>query len=157
AYFEGFLFWTNDVIVGTLMAKDSKDELDYVKLAILFDETPRINEQGKIEFGTSSFPKFINYCAFILRTAAECWNFDPAPLFADSGWNELQKSVSVRNRITHPKSRSDLDITDSEIKSLEKSHRWLTSSAKSIFSGRLTHIGGRPLEQVGCPPLTVDR
>jgi hypothetical protein len=37
--------------------------------------------------------------------------------FADIGWSHLLASLGVRDRLMHPKSRADLDVTDEELNS----------------------------------------
>lgn len=45
--------------------------------------------------------------------------------FGQAGWDDLQRAITVRNRITHPKTRADLVVTAQEVAIAETGFVWL--------------------------------
>ena len=133
AYLEGFLFQLNSILGAALSIKADSDPVARAKLLASFRRSTPSGPQGKITLEEHRMP-FVNYCAFLVRAMAECWQVDPTPFFGDNDWCEFQKSIQVRHRITHPKAPQELDITQAEIDSMEKGRRWLISSVQSIFN-----------------------
>ena len=48
--------------------------------------------------------------------------------FGVVGWADLKQAIKVRNRITHPKSISDLDISDTDIAIIQSGLLWFLGS-----------------------------
>jgi hypothetical protein len=125
AFNEGYLYWLKGNVVQWLLGKGSRTgNIEATKLLLLSDDVYRPNRQGKIQSEPNRIP-FLNYCAFVLRTAAECWALNPTQLFSDNGWSEMQVALQVRHRITHPKTPGDLDVTAAELGTVREAHRWL--------------------------------
>ena len=81
---------------------------------------------------------FLNWCAFVLRTAVEHAGEDASAFFSHNGWEKMQRALAIRHRITHPKSPEDLEIADDEMDTVRDAHVWLlnctvkTASAYSV-------------------------
>lgn len=134
AFNEGFVYWLKEQVAQWVQNKGWREnKFEFARLLLLSDETYRPNRQGKIESEPNRIP-FVNYCAFVIRTAAECWEFDAEPLFSDNGWKEMHASLKVRHRITHPKKPEDLKITNSEMLSMSEGHRWLFNCLVKILN-----------------------
>ena len=104
-----------------------KTSFNATRIELLGDHLYRILKNGKLEQEPRRAP-FIHYTAFILRSLSE-ESYTEATFFAENGWNEFQKTVDVRHRITHPKQNTDMDISDGELKSLEEAVRWYYNAA----------------------------
>jgi hypothetical protein len=50
-----------------------------------------------------------------------------------SGWRALRKSLSVRNRITHPLQLSDLSVSDEELEDLRQAVLWFPQATDLAF------------------------
>ena len=50
------------------------------------------------------------------------------------GWSSLMSSVSVRNRLTHPKSLIELHVSDQEVEGAEKALHWFAISYVSALA-----------------------
>jgi hypothetical protein len=134
AFNEGYVYWLKEQVAQWLLGKGWRAKnIEITKLLLLSDEIYRPNRQGKIESEPSRIP-FLNFCAFVLRTGAECWDFDPAPFFSDNGWKEMQIALGVRHRITHPKKPEDLEITEEELYSISEGQRWLFNCLVDILN-----------------------
>jgi hypothetical protein len=134
AFNEGFLYWLKGRVLQWLLGKGwQTGTLEISKIGLLGDDLFRPNGQGRIEAEPNRLP-FLNYCAFVLRTAAECEDVDPVRLFSDNGWREMQRSLAVRHRITHPKSPEELSLTGEELDSVREAHRWLLNCLVDIIN-----------------------
>lgn len=48
------------------------------------------------------------------------------------GWRDFRSALRVRNRLTHPRTAADLDLSDAEIETIARAHRWLTTQYSQI-------------------------
>jgi len=144
AFLEGQLHWFRN-FVFEIAVRDSvaSGSLNVSKLAALLDIAYRPNHTGVAQPEQTRVP-FLNFCALVMRTAAEHSGVDPALFFSDNGWDELRKALAVRHRITHPKKPEHLDITDSDLKSAREGHRWFCCCLTDAVNGLIA--------QRGCPP-----
>ena len=53
--------------------------------------------------------------------------------FGDRSWAEFQQAIAIRNRITHPKSISNLEITDDDIAAVTRSLFWLLELIQQVM------------------------
>jgi len=136
AFNEGFLFWFKDEVIHWVLAKGWQTRnLEIAKVQLLSDEMYKPDRRGKIESEPNRIP-FLNFFAFVFRTGAECCDLDPAPLFSDNGWSQMQLALDVRHRITHPKKPEDLNITDDEMFAVSEGHRWMLNCLLAMLRAR---------------------
>lgn len=76
---------------------------------------------------------FANYIAFSIRSYSQHsrW-FDCSDFFADNGWNDFKKAIRIRNRITHPKTESDVEISEKEMKLIENASVWFQCVVREL-------------------------
>jgi hypothetical protein len=79
---------------------------------------------GKLQRQEQKFP-LSNYVAFSIRSYSKHsrW-FDCSKFFSDNGWNEFKKAVGIRNRITHPKSAHDIELSTKDMATIEAASEW---------------------------------
>jgi hypothetical protein len=84
---------------------------------VLAEMAYSVSDQGKI-YGQQRFIPFLAMIRLIARIGERVTS-EPGPPatidFSGSDWDNFRKSLAIRNRITHPKSRSDLVLTDDDI------------------------------------------
>jgi hypothetical protein len=158
AFIEGYIYWLKEEVFKWLINLELKKDfinINITAITLLQDAVFYPNKQGKIEQEPNRLP-FLNFCAFVLRTAAEHWGMNPESMFSDNGWKELQLALKVRHRITHPKQPQDLEIADVELESVRESHRWLFNCVVDIVN---TTIGVQEKEGRAnvCPTETLKR
>ena len=106
-FIEGFLNWIRPKIQEWVVARGLQTgAIDVGSIVVLVDGALCPDEQGKIKIELNRVP-FKNNCAFLLRTAADCTQVDPTIFFSNNGWEQLQKALWARHRITHPKAPKD--------------------------------------------------
>lgn len=69
-----------------------------------------------------------NMIRFIARVAVETCQV-PEIDFNHGGWAKLQRAIAIRNRLTHPKSRADLQVSVEEVETAEGGFMWLLALA----------------------------
>lgn len=62
-------------------------------------------------------------------------------------WQNFQEAIKIRNRITHPKSSDDYDITDAEMKLCTKVSHWFNGLTKSFLTRLLKNAGLEPTDE----------
>ena len=80
-------------------------------LAALQDASFRVERNGKVK-PDSAKTSFVNRVALVFRSSVESQERDASELFSIHEWELFQKGVKIRNRITHPSSVEDLEMSD---------------------------------------------
>ena len=108
ALMDGFAFQLRQVTLATLENTDLVSDGDR---AILREERYHLSSQGIPEV-KENFQKTLPMILFSLRVYAKNHGSDFTPDTSLNGWNCLRQAVEIRDRVTHPKSMTDLDIND---------------------------------------------
>lgn len=100
--------------VGRLTAKEEQ---------IFSERQFSVTERGKIVEQDKHVPMLAMF-RFTTRLAEK---IDPKLRvdFGTKGWDQLRLALKLRHRITHPKSRSDIFVTDEDIATCEAAINWL--------------------------------
>jgi hypothetical protein len=123
------LVWTYREHVRSVA--QSTDELTPI-MALAFSETSYfVSETGKLEQQTRfiSLTAMLRYATRVAEEISQDLKID----FGCKGWSDLQKAIAIRNRITHPKSKTDLELTSEDIKVAQSSLFWLLGIIHSVM------------------------
>lgn len=95
------------------MVSKSMDMLTEHENVALSEIVIQVTDQGKI----STQPRFISLIAMVRLITRIAIRINPtlSAGFETSDWENFRSSVLVRNRLTHPKCSSDLQVSDAEI------------------------------------------
>jgi len=110
-----------------------KPSYNATRIELLGETEYTIQKNGTLK-GRSRRTPFIPYTAFILRSLAEESGVE-ATFLSEHGWGQLQKCVTVRDRLTHPKDDTDLSISDAELEDLQSAFYWFITTTSNIFNG----------------------
>ncbi len=102
------------------------------EILLLEENIPDISKKGLPKLKPAYFP-FDTNLKFSFRLFAHVFKSSYKPDYSNNDWNLLQASVKVRNRIIHPKSASDLEITNDEMSNLYKGLKWLVKSYSDLM------------------------
>jgi hypothetical protein len=69
----------------------------------------------------------------VLKLACTKFNLGWAPDFSGKEWLEFGQSLELRHRVTHPKSRADLDIAPEEIELHRRSFLWFSGLFNTLL------------------------
>ena len=89
----------------------------------LSEKTYWVAENGEIDEQVRyiSMPAMIRLTTRLAESICPGFEFD----FKNDGWVSFKTSIKIRNRITHPKSITDLEITDDEIAVCQSAYFWI--------------------------------
>ena len=129
AAIEGVAWIFREHIVDAARTTSNLDPAEEVALSEI---SYQVTEQGKITGQT----KYLSLIATIRLTAriAEKLSPDVKIDFSESGWVGLQQAIKVRNRITHPKSRFDLVLSDEEVRTSVGALFWLLEEVERVMA-----------------------
>jgi hypothetical protein len=101
----------------------------------LSEKSYQVNNRGKV----SEQPRFIPLPSLIRLAANIAARVDRTLTvdFNGAGWSQLQIGLAARNRITHPRTFADLDVTETEIAASMDALRWLMEVAEQGMSSTL--------------------
>lgn len=89
------------------------------------------------------FPRFLDNVKLAVRRFGKAIEAEVSPDFSGRGWAALRDGVDIRNRLVHPRTPSDLAISDADLLVVEAGVGWFRDE-----TGRLMASGG-PRRQNG--------
>ena len=108
----------------------------------------RLQDNGSIQERNLRLPPDTNL-NFSFEIISQTLNIDFRPDNSDVGWNNVLHSIILRNRITHPKGISDLEVTDNEITRALNAARWYVSTIQRVYKAIFKR---KPPEAPGAGP-----
>jgi hypothetical protein len=124
------------------------DSINPIADFALSELTYSVTENGKIE----EHVRYISLTAMIRLVTRLAERISPKLKidFSGSGWSNLKRAIAIRNRVTHPKSKSDLEISRDDIEVSKQGFFWLldllmevmeaTNSASRSYLADLTTL-----------------
>jgi hypothetical protein len=110
AAIEGILWSVQCDLLTTAEHVLSEAERHYLR-----DESVRLNDRGKVE--TSKAKATLAQRVYLVTNLVAKVRPECTVDLKSEGWRDLQNSLKLRDRLTHPKMRSELDISDAEVDS----------------------------------------
>ncbi|KWV93913.1 hypothetical protein [Erythrobacter sp. AP23] len=123
AAIEGLVWLARQHIAG--VAREM-DKLTEDEASALSEQSISIGQNGKITIQR----KFIPTAAairFLARLARRICH-EPVLELTDAGWSRLSNATQIRNRITHPKRSSDMEIEERDLADSEVAFAWCFES-----------------------------
>src|SRR6059036_2785433 len=90
-------------------------------LMILLEKTYRPDDKGKAEEQRMQI-SLKNNIKFAFKAYARVHMTEYELNIGDSRWDDFKKSLSVRDRLMHPKRAQDLEVSDEEMNRLQRAH-----------------------------------
>lgn len=117
---EGMVWTYREHVVG--VAK-SCDTLTFEEELAFSEVSYSVTSQGKIV----ELARFVPLLAMFRLTTKLAERLDQNLIvrFDDTGWEALRRTVEIRNRITHPKSEADLEISEPDLSTCRVGFDWL--------------------------------
>jgi hypothetical protein len=129
ALVEGLSFQLRQVTLASL--KDT-NVLSGSELAILRETKHQLSDQGEVR-ERNDFQSTLPMLLFTLRVYAKNHGASYSPKTADNGWNCLRKALALRDRLMHPKSFEDLQVTDEAGTEFTAGIQWWDDSVASLL------------------------
>ena len=106
-----------------LLANIHEIDLTHAQIAVLREETYSLNEKGVATSSKSKLRTKENLC-FTVKTFARVCNSSYQVDRNSEEWASFNEALRIRDRLTHPKSSDDLIISDTELKTVQKTFKW---------------------------------
>jgi len=119
-----------------------QDQLSAAEVALLKEEGYTLKESGEVRIVPACLPlkqRVKLTTRIVARLRPEC-HID----FVEKGWQQLLASLDVRNRLTHPKTRLDMDVTETElVTALAGAAWWIINIVNVLRVGVNAHCENR--------------
>lgn len=121
-----------------IVSSESRNELllTHVEKCILLETCPSI-QNGEAKERTA-FYSIRDRMKLVLNLFYGLVMPGDKPDYSNSGWRDLVQSVSVRDRITHPKTIDDYSVSDQEVQILSKGVLWFTNCIYDLAMKKAT-------------------
>jgi hypothetical protein len=98
--------------------------LSQLELLAIDEKAFQIKDDGSVR-AADSFIRFKQNFKLSFVVLAKCCGSDFRPTYDKNiGWDSLLKALSVRDRLMHPKSVKDLEVTPSEFRDAQRASDW---------------------------------
>ncbi len=131
ALIEGLLYQMRQV------ARNSESE-DYTvytfeEQMMLSEKIVSLNAKGEIE-KKDNFERALPMLLFTFKQFAKVHGASFSPDTGVHGWECMKQFIAIRNRIVHPKSKDDLELSKNDWHNVNLGIDWFHSSIKSLFA-----------------------
>ncbi|MDQ1611481.1 MAG: hypothetical protein QOG00_1412 [Pyrinomonadaceae bacterium] len=130
AFIEALIFHIKRVLLRVYDA--GIVEFSPEELAMLREESYDLSDKGDVVTQQKFIPLTKNL-KFICKAYVRYTKSNYTLKVDDSGWDSFKKSIDIRNRLTHPKSASDLDVSDDDIKVVERADNWFKEVTRALL------------------------
>ena len=130
AYVEGFAFQLRQVTQASLAETDF---LTIAELALLREERAQLNNKGQPEL-KKNYQPFLPNLLFSVRCYVKNHGATYQPDISHNGWESMKKSVAVRDRLTHPKSASGLEVKEEDLECFSAGSEWWKKTLHEMFA-----------------------
>lgn len=117
---------------------DSIAKLSIHEMAALREETYSLDDRGIVKTQPRFFPlpSAIRMVINIVKRYRPGYEVD----FNHVAWSNLKVSIEVRNRLVHPKDKSDLAVSDEEVKKCLSAFMWLLALVVEVLQETNIHM-----------------
>lgn len=126
AAIEGIIFHLKKIALS--QANTFPELYSELEKAALREETYSINDNGQIHVRPMLLPVKTSI-KLIIKMVDKKKKFLHEKSFNNAGWDALIASIEVRNKITHPKKISDLQISKKDVNQALKAFNWTLALA----------------------------
>jgi hypothetical protein len=102
------------------------------ELLLLDERTPYLDRAGRVR-SSPLFPQPQPNLRFAVQIYARANGVDFQLDTSAAGWSAFSETIDLRNRLTHPKTWRDLDVSDHAILRALEAHRWIRSQHTELL------------------------
>lgn len=138
---EGFVWVMKQLAVRSGASFDPP--LTDSERALLNDMMPRLHDSGEVreEKAKVTLAQNVLFLAKVLKRMKDCGEFELQP--RSEGWRNFFEGVKVRDRLTHPKRASEMQVSDDEMTMVRDGVLWLTNSLQTFIRIRRNAVRTR--------------
>lgn len=103
------------------------------ELAVLREQRFRLNSKGEPK-ECENFQAVVPNLLFSIRCYVKNHGATYSPDTGVKGWHSLQEAIKIRDRLTHPKSASGLEVTDEDLQTFAEGAAWWKKTLTDMFA-----------------------
>lgn len=128
AAIEGLIWLTREHI---LQSDDTLEEMSPLARMALREASYQVDSKGQLTEQT----RYIALTAMVRLVVEQTKSFAPDLEidYSGSGWSYFKNAIAIRNRATHPKSTTDLRITDFDLKTMNDGFAWILGTCETVM------------------------
>lgn len=123
-------------------------DLSRTEHAVLAEESYQLKDNGSLRIS----PQYIRLPAnlrFSFEMYSRALGADYDLDVGDTQWRDFLKAIEIRNRLTHPKSPDDLEVSMSDIQCVSEPGKWFIEQVKELHKMAWDNLARRADELKG--------
>ena len=124
SHFEAMTYTIKKYFIEHCELKIVSIAIDPVVLMLLNDKKITISDSGTLKESNSQATLTSNI-KFVFKQISDTLSFEFPRGLEESGWSNLTSTISVRNRLTHPKVFTEQAVTEREVLECNKALSWM--------------------------------
>lgn len=134
ALIEGSIWVLKQTVINASAANGEEKRISVAEYALLSDRTYDLksNGQPKEQVKFLKLPENFKFTFAVLEKYFKT-EFDLG--IGTIAWDNFLEAQAIRNRITHPKTSADFEITDAEISTCKETCSWFNELVLAFFNG----------------------
>ena len=101
------------------------------ELMLLREIQPELDDTGKVK-ERQKYLRLIDNYRFAIRMFCKATGIEFQLPTNDAGWTAFKDTVTVRNRITHPKRMDEVNVSDKQLQTVISAYKWFMDNYKAI-------------------------
>jgi hypothetical protein len=116
------------LLVGRRAGADFSEE----DIALLKEESYDLNDKGEA-YSQTKFIQLPKNVRFAFKTYAHAFQVNFELKVDDKGWMNFKEALDLRHRLTHPKSVTDINVTDADLTKVKVAEEWYARNVYDLF------------------------
>jgi len=144
-YFEGF----SRSLRTSLLNLESANRLSFDKICVLNDKKLDVSDNGVIEKKAAKYSS-----VGLLAVAFRCWcelseisEHEIRQIFGHNDWRKYKETISVRNRLTHPKPGDSFEVSDVEVETALDAMQYMLDLTVRLANIHFSETSGTDAKQ----------
>jgi hypothetical protein len=127
---EGLMFAFNQTAIAACDGGFLK--LEPAEVAVLREETYHLSDNG-IPSVSKKYASFLPRCRFVVAIFARSLGVEYRVPVDGAGWQAFREAVDIRDRVTHPRSLENGQLSDEDLQLVHQAHDWYEGILASVF------------------------
>jgi hypothetical protein len=133
------------VLKQTVLHAPGPKRFTPAEYALLSDKTYELKSNGQIKVQTK-YLKLPENCRFTFDVLAKVFGSEFNLGVGTAAWDKFLAAQEIRNRITHPKTVAEFEVSDSEIATCKEACSWFNDLMAAFFNGLIANVKKRVSE-----------
>lgn len=130
--------------IATIKAEALKysNKLSQGELVVLAEITYDVSDRGNV-VERQMHTSLPNSFRFAFQTLAKAWGVNTMLDYSDEGWEALQHTVKLRNRLTHPKNAKEFQVSDEDMHQADVAEAWFRRAHGAMMKEHIVHLNAK--------------